>query len=239
MQISHPSPATLVWLFGGVLLAFFLYLIIGVGRIETSAPETVATCIDRHRATMGLTATSNVGDLYGLNGFCYDTIGSQLKIDQEKIRRDNFVFQRNENIVLLYMVVLITISGVVLAGVQLLASYKLAVLGRGELTSGGSEINYSAHSISFKSSVIGLTILAMSFAFFLVFIVYVYNLQDISSGTNPRAATQSVIPAQPPPHLLPVLTPTDQPQAVEPAPPGKLSNESPTALKPAGQPPPK
>ena len=46
------------------------------------------------------------------------------------IKRDNFVFQRNETVVLLYMVVLITFIGVLLAGLQLLASYKLATLGR-------------------------------------------------------------------------------------------------------------
>jgi len=218
MSLSRlASPAALVWLLGGVLLAFFLYLIATVGRIETAVPnhDAVAVCIEKHKATTGVTTVS-VGDLYGLNGFCYDTIGSQLKIDQEKIRRDNFLFQRNENVVLLYMVVVITISGVVLAGVQLLASYKLAVLGRGELAGGGSEINYSANSISFKSSVIGLTILAMSFAFFLVFVIYVYDLRDISDTAPRQAATP-----QQPANLLPVLPPPDQLRAVE-APPSEL-----------------
>jgi hypothetical protein len=219
MHASRSSPGVLAWLFGGVLLAFFLYLIIGVGRFETSVPDhdAVAVCIGKYQSTTGM-ITVGIGDLYGLNGFCYDTIGSQLKIDQEKIRRDNFVFQRNENVVLLYMVVLVTISGVVLAGVQLLASYKLAVLGRGELAGGGSEINYSAHSISFKSSVIGLTILAMSFAFFLVFIMYVYDMRDMSSAAESRPVAQSFSPAQPPTNLLPVLTPLDQPRAAEGAP---------------------
>jgi hypothetical protein len=212
------SSAALVWLLGGVLLAFFLYLIATVGRIETAVPnhDAVALCIEKHTATTGVTAVS-VGDLYGLNGFCYDTIGSQLKIDQEKIRRDNFLFQRNENVVLLYMVVLITISGVVLAGVQLLASYKLAVLGRGELAGGGSEIKYSANAISFKSSVIGLTILAMSFAFFLVFVIYVYDLRDISDTASRQTATP-----QHPANLLPVPPPPAELRAVEAPPPSDL-----------------
>src|SRR5205807_6747745 len=145
--------------------------------------------------------------LYDLNLFCYNSIGSQLKLDQEKIRRDSFVFQRNENVVLLYMVVLITISGIVLAGVQLLASYKLALIGRGELAGGASEIGYSADNVSFKSSVIGLTILAMSFAFFLVFIMYVYDMREISSD----GASHSTSPAQLQTPLMPVLPPPDQP----------------------------
>jgi len=220
LHLTAASPAALVWLCGGILLAFFLYLIVTVGRIDTGVPghDAVAVCIKKYRATTQATNV-NVGVLYDLNGFCYDTIGSQLKIDQEKIRRDNFVFQRNENVVLLYMVVLITISGVVLAGVQLLASYKLALAGHGGLAGAGSEIHYSASSVSFKSSVIGLTILALSFAFFLVFVIYVYELRDIS-GTTPAAQTSTPPPPAPAPlpSPAPVLAPVEQNAAQPPAP---------------------
>jgi hypothetical protein len=229
MKAASTSPAALVWLFGGVVLAFFLYLIVTVGRIDTGVPDqdAVATCIEKYRVTTQVTKV-DVGALYDLNGFCYNSIGTQLMIDQEKIRRDNFVFQRNENVVLLYMVVLITISGVVLAGVQLLASYKLALAGHGELAGGGSEINYSASSVSFKSSVIGLTILAMSFAFFLVFVIYVYQMTEISSAKTPAVQTSvPAPPAPPPPNLSPGLAPAEQQSAAQPAVP-----------KPDVQPPP-
>jgi hypothetical protein len=208
-HLAPPSPAALVWLFGGVLLTFFLYLIVTVGRIDAGVPnhDSVAVCIEKYKATTGVTAV-NVRDLYDFNGFCYDHIGSQLKIDQEKIRRDNFVFQRNENVVLLYMVVLITISGVILAGVQLLASYRLALHGHGELAGGGTEINYSPSSVSFKSSVIGLAILAMSFAFFLVFVIYVYELHDVAD----TAARPTVIQ---PTNVPPAPAPADRLHAVE------------------------
>jgi len=113
------------------------------------------------------------------------------------------------------MVVLITISGVVLAGVQLLASYKLALAGHGGLAGAGSEIHYSASSVSFKSSVIGLTILALSFAFFLVFVIYVYELRDISSAATPAVQTSTPpTPAPPPP--LPVLSPVEPQNAAQP-----------------------
>jgi hypothetical protein len=201
------SPAPLVWLFGGVLLAVFLYLIVGVGRVDGDIRDhgTLAVCIEKYRAQTAA-VTVNVPTLYDLNLFCYNSIGSQLKLDQEKIRRDSFVFQRNENVVLLYMVVVITISGVVLAGVQLLASYRLALAGRGELAGGGgSEITYSVNSVSLKSSVIGLTILAMSFAFFLVFVRYVYDMGELGSEGAARSAT----PAQLPTQLMPVLPPAE------------------------------
>lgn len=205
------SPAALAWLFGGVLVAFLLYLIVGVGRVETQADDhgTLALCIEKYKAEMAVT-TVNVGTLYDLNLFCYNSIGSQYRLDHDKVRRDSFVFQRKENVVLLYMVVLITVSGVVLAGMQLLASYRLALIGRGELAGGASEIGYSAHNVSFKSSVIGLTLLAMSFAFFLVFVMYVYDMGEISSGQTP---SRTVVPAQQlPTNLLPVLPPSDPPR---------------------------
>jgi hypothetical protein len=216
MRLSSLSPATLAWLFGGVLVAFFLWLIAGVGRVETELPgrDALAVCIEKYKVQTAVT-TVNVGTLYDLNLFCYNSIGSQLRIDSDKIRLDAFVFQRNENIVLLYMVVLLTISGVVLAGMQLLGSYRLALAGRGELAGGGSEIAYSATSVSFKSSVIGLTILAMSFAFFLVYIVYVYDMREISSDDASRPAAPA---QQQPTRLMPVLPPPEQPLRAPDAP---------------------
>jgi hypothetical protein len=174
----------------GVILIFFLYLILGVAHVEAdnnSQDSSLSTCIQKYKAAVG-EATPNVSLLYNLNGFCYDSLGSQLKLDQEQIRRDTFVFQRNETVVLLYMVVLITLAGVLLAGLQLLASYKLASNGHGELAGGGGELTYSPKAVSFKSSVIGLTMLALSFGFFLVFVVYVYNLNDMPAAANAQTS---------------------------------------------------
>jgi len=102
--------------------------------------------------------------------------------------------------VLMYMVVLITFAGVFLAGVQLLASYKLASLGKGELA-GGGEIQYSATGASFKSSVVGLVILALSFAFFLVFVFYVYTFdseQKVTGAQSPPTPLQNFGRVMPP-----------------------------------------
>jgi hypothetical protein len=103
-------------------------------------------------------------------------------VDNGIIRRDNYVFQRHENIILLIMVVSITLSGVFLAGLQLLAAYKLALLGKAEFAS-ASELRENS---SFKSSVVGLVILTISFAFFLVFVVDVYTLKDDSPSPQAR-----------------------------------------------------
>jgi hypothetical protein len=212
MTITRDAATTVLVITVPLLLVlFFLYLMLGVRRVEVERSnvdgQAVSACIEKQKSIFSGSALT-VEQLYSLNGFCYDNIGSQLKIDQEKIRRDNYVFQRNENVVLLYMVVLITLSGVALAGLQLFASYKLAVAGRGELA-GGGEVSYSAQQgVSFKSSVVGLMILALSFAFFLVFILYVYTFTDEGKRTQPLPSV--------PLNLLPVepqqdsKTPTDK-----------------------------
>ncbi|WP_210253750.1 hypothetical protein [Bradyrhizobium sp. S69] len=149
-----------------------------------------------------------------------------MLVDEENIRKDNFVFQRRENIILLFMVVVITLSGVALAGLQLLASYKLAVLGRGEL-SGGGEISYSKDAVSFKSSVVGLVILFVSFAFFMVFVLDVYTLRETTSST----ASQPGIAASETPQVR-TLYPAQVPQA------GALSSPTPQQkpVKPNAEP---
>ena len=129
-----------------------------------------------HRDAVRIKHTG-IDEFYKINGFCHDSLVSRLLIDEEVIRIDTFVFQKYQTIVLLFMVVAITLSGVGLAGLQLLASYKLAILGRGELV-GGGELTYSRDSVSFRSSVVGLMILAISFAFFMVYVVWVYTITE-------------------------------------------------------------
>jgi hypothetical protein len=57
----------------------------------------------------------------------------------------------------------------------------------------------------------------MSFAFFLVFVIYVYDLRDISDTAPRQAATP-----QQPANLPPVLPPPDPLRAVEAPPPSEL-----------------
>jgi hypothetical protein len=186
-----------------ILVGIFVFLILGSTRFHDVQGgvdnHTMDTCVDRFKGVLGSNPPTIV-DLYGINTFCYYHTGNQLQVDEEIIKRDNYVFQRNENVVLLYMVVLITFAGVLLAGLQLYASYKLATTGHGELT-GGAEFAYSPQGVSFKSSVVGLSILAMSFAFFLVFVIYVYTFTDNSNSQRQNATvqTQSAPAPTPPP----------------------------------------
>ena len=137
----------------------------------------------------------SVSSVYSL---CHNIVATDLTAQEQIIRNQNYVFQRSENIVLMVMVVLITLSGVVLAALQLLASYKLASLGKGSLSDGG-EVNLTVSNLAVKSSVVGVTILAISFAFFLVFVLYVYIIKtDGSNGVvGAPPPPPNVAPAQP------------------------------------------
>jgi hypothetical protein len=183
-----------------------MYVVFFPPTLNGTKPEELTGCIsDYLQHPKG--SDPDVDLLYRINGFCYNSQGSQLLLDEEVIRRDNFVFQRHENTVLLLMVVAITLSGVLLAGLQLLASYKLALLGRGELAT-GTEVSASRESVSLKSAVVGLAILAISFAFFIVFVIDVYALKENRSGGGNSSPGINALQASAPRPLLPVAAST-------------------------------
>jgi len=168
-----------ICLLATIAVAILSYVIISLSQTKIHAPiaeeKLVSSCIATY-LNIAKPQNADLDWLNKLNGFCYNSARSQLIVDEENIRKERY-----ENIVLLFMVVMITLSGVALAGLQLLASYKLAVLGRGELA-GGGEISYAKDAVSFKSSVVGLVILFISFAFFMVFVHDVYTLKEVTSS---------------------------------------------------------
>jgi lysylphosphatidylglycerol synthetase-like protein (DUF2156 family) len=175
----------------GLIMSWIYY---GERSSDTSSiniGNNISSCINKYYKEK-TTDDTNVNNLYQFDGFCYNSQVAQLILEEEAVRRDNFVFQRAENIALLVMVISITISGVALAGLQLFASYKLASSGKGNLADGG-EATFKSDSIIVKSSVVGVVILAISFAFFIVFVVDVYTLKDTGDPgpANSRNDTQS------------------------------------------------
>ena len=109
---------------------------------------------------------------------CAERIHQQNFENEALLKRLKFVQQVADGRVMLWLVVVITFSGVVLAGVQLLASYKLAVIGR-EAFGQSMELAVEKDKASLKSSVTGLFILAISFAFFLVFVQQIYKIETV------------------------------------------------------------
>jgi hypothetical protein len=113
-----------------------------------------------------------------VSDFCYDQVRGEDLLGDFHVRKLNFVQQEYDSRILLWMVVAITISGVLLAAIQLLAAYRLSSLAGADFASGqGGELKLDPKSISLKSSVTGLLILMISFAFFIVYVRWVYPIQ--------------------------------------------------------------
>lgn len=95
-----------------------------------------------------------------------------------ELRRAKFHSQAYQEGILLWMVVSITITGVGLAGLQLLLAFKLATTGNGRLAESNS-LDIERGKLSVKSSVTGLLVLICSFAFFWVFVREIYVVKPI------------------------------------------------------------
>ncbi len=178
-------------------VALLLYWQASTAAAPGERVENVVACIDHYapKDPQGAPALPALQETYA---FCHSVIATEFLTKEQIVRNAGFADQRYENCVLLIMVVGITISGVVLAGLQLLGSYRLAKDGHGEF-GGGGEASASVSSVAVKSSVVGVVILAISFAFFLVFVMDVYTIRDVS-GSAPAAPAAP--PAAPPAHQV-------------------------------------
>lgn len=125
--------------------------------------------------------------LAGLHGLCYARINEEDTLAEFGIRRGAFLTQQSETGILMWMVVLITMSGVLFAGVQLLAGFKLALLGKGGFDQGG-QISLETNKLSISSSVTGVLVLTISLFFFYVFAKEIYLIK-VEGGVDSGAAT--------------------------------------------------
>ncbi len=115
--------------------------------------------------------------LTNVSKLCYSEIYDADALGDFNIRRSNLLRQQFEGRIVLWMVVAITLSGVLLAGLQLFAAFLLAASGHGDLAQ-TSELSLEQKKISLKSSVTGLLILTVSFAFFIVYVLWVYTIKE-------------------------------------------------------------
>lgn len=170
-----------------ILLAYRVTMATGsLARRPRTAPMDDArqfnACID---GTLKTVKVSN------LDVASYETIwrlcGEQLydidALNDFDIRKEKFIRQELDERVILFLVVAITVSGVALAGLQLLASYKLASLHRVKFTE-DSTLSLERDKVSLRSSVTGLMILVVSLVFFTIYVKWVYTIKEI--GIEPQ-----------------------------------------------------
>jgi hypothetical protein len=118
---------------------------------------------------------------------CNQQIYELLNNDDFSIRREKYRQQELHERVNLWLVVCITLSGLIFSGIQLFISYKLASSGK-EGWSNNTEFAIEQGKMSFRSSITGLVILALSLIFFVVYVKWIYSVQEIgckSSLTGP------------------------------------------------------
>ncbi len=154
--------------------------------------------------------------LTGVADLCYLEKTHEYHLENLRIQRQTFLEQHFVGRVMLWMLVAITMSGIGLAALQLYAAFNLAVRGQGELAQEGG-IELEKGKVSVKSSVTGLLILVVSFAFFLVFVKEVYTIRDVR---GPKLGT-SAPPAQDAGAAVPVgeLPPADGSTGTRPSSP--------------------
>lgn len=140
------------------------------------APHTKNRTISECAKALMAAGPNSIEGMGAASDLCYKQIYNQALINDFLIRRSRYVEQAFLDKVLLWMVVIITLSGVVLSGVQLLASYKLATGGKTDLSASGT-VSVEKDKITLQSSVIGLFILVISLAFFIIYVYGVYTIK--------------------------------------------------------------
>jgi hypothetical protein len=155
---------------------------------ENSSPPSLHR--DVAAAAAELTLISNIASM------CYREVEEQDTLSEAGIRRLAFLNQQSALPVLMWMVMAITLSGVVLAGLQLVVSYQLALRGKRTLEQ-RSEISIEVSKISTNSSVSGVSILLISLAFFYIFVKQVYLISETTSDGAPVSKDQRVSPLLP------------------------------------------
>lgn len=162
---------------------------------ETDGWVSIKQCVDdTFERTKPQVVTNEL--IYSATQVCYSHLHGQGLLNDFKLRRLKFIQQTYDERVLLWMVVVITLSGVALAGVQMMASYKLASGGIGSFDKTG-ELSIEQSKLSLKSSVTGLFILVCSFAFFWVFVYEIFVIKEVDPDRKVNSiAMQEVVATQ-------------------------------------------
>jgi hypothetical protein len=166
----------------------------------------------------------NLAMLASIHSLCYQEVAGADVLVDFGIRKSAYINQQIQTTILMWMVVAITLSGVALAGLQLVAGYKLAAAGKAAFEQGG-QLSIEHSKISLGSSVTGLMILAISLVFFIVFVTKVYLIQETHTQSDAPVSTPGLpaTPAQPtqpsaPQPRLGANPDTPTPQALRSAP---------------------
>lgn len=159
-----------------------------------AAASEIAACLARYaRAIPSLHADVDRLDRY--RAICENTLAGEHRLQTLAVNQQIYANQIVQNTVMLWMVVTITLAGVVMAGIQLWATYRLTLAGKGALADGG-EASFEQNRLVVRSSVVGVVILGLSLAFFTLYVLYVYRIEALPGLANPASLLRDTTAAQ-------------------------------------------
>lgn len=139
---------------------------------------------DLQKCTVGLN-NGKITDFNSLNmasDLCYKNSYNQVLLRDFIIRRQRYTDQSYLDVVLLWMVVILTFSGVALSALQILISYRISKSGNAALPD-TSEMSIERGKLTLRSSIVGLFTLALSLIFFIIYVYGVYTIKEGSSDS--------------------------------------------------------
>lgn len=174
----HTGALVLAALLGGFVTWIVMAHHANKPTVPAPQPMSMTECLSGY--VSGGAEAPSISKVHQFSTLCSGIIFAQHSMNDFNLRRLKMFQQQYDGIVLLWMVVAITLSGVLLAGFQLFVSFRLASVAGSGLAEAATEITVEQNRLIFKSSVTGLAILLISFAFFLVFVLQIYTLRETS-----------------------------------------------------------
>jgi hypothetical protein len=184
-----------------IVVALALGLIFGMFIRAPETPTTLPSsdsifqsCIDRLSAiNIAPNSPQQPTRTEQITASCYTQASGQLTLRDYELRRQAYANSQQEgqriNLVAVVILLFATTSGGILAGLQMLASFRLMTKGY-EQMGVNSELVLKYNSIALRSSAVGVTIFAISMLFFGVYILYTFRINELPS--EPSVAPRSI-----------------------------------------------
>jgi hypothetical protein len=177
--LNSRTPSAIAVLIVLVCVLIALVLVNLFVRLAPAVPVQTGSAALFHGCKGDLSSAGGQGSykveaLVAVSTYCVEYATTLSQMGDWEVRRSKFLLQEYEEKAMLAVVLITTLSGVGLAAYQLLVAPLGATGRRSEPFD--SHIKAGLTEISIKSSVVGLGILAISLAFFGVYVVKIYPL---------------------------------------------------------------
>lgn len=144
------------------------------------------------------------GNLSELSDLKYKVEYAMYQVDNVKHRRNTFYWQLLASKIIFFIVVLIVLCGLFFSGIQFYYSTKPVTLptnnnGEADVVNSPkpTEIELSiTNGVKIKSSIIGLLILLTSIAFFYLYLIHVYPVNEKNIDHIEQVKIESITPVQ-------------------------------------------